>query len=99
MANDLTKNPWVVDTASGTAILTSFANVRSIQWVSPTSSVGDEAVVADQTGTVFWRKRAQGANTVYESEFVGFKGREMNGLLVPTLSSGTLYITFETRRG
>ena len=93
MPNSLTQNPWVVDTASATAILTSWAEVRSIQWIGATSS-GHEAVVQDQGGRVFWRRLSQGSNQNFETEFQGKNGRLVNGLLVPTLTSGTLYITF-----
>lgn len=93
MANDLTKNPWVVDTAAAGAILTAWADVRSIQWIGATTA-GHEAVVQDQDGRVIWRRLAQGANQNFETEFEGRFGRRINGLIVPTLASGTLYITF-----
>ena len=93
MANDLTKNPWVVDTAGSAAILTDFAEVRSIQWIGATTA-GHEAIVQDQSGQVIWRRLAQGANQNFDTEFEGRRGRLVNGLLVPTLASGTLYITF-----
>lgn len=93
MANDLTKNPWVVDTAGSAAILTSWADIRSIQWIGGTTA-GHAAIVQDQNGVVIWRRLAQGANQNFDSEFEGRFGRRVNGLTVPTLDSGTLYITF-----
>lgn len=93
MANDLTRNPWVVDTASATAILTDWADVRSIQWIGATTS-GHEAIVQDQNNVVLWKRASQGANQNFDTEFEGRWGRRVNGLLVPTLGSGTLYITF-----
>ena len=93
MANDLTKNPWVVDTASGTAILSDWADVRSIQWIGGTTA-GHAAIVQDKDGTVIWRRLAAAVNANFDTEFQGRWGRRVNGLLVPTLDSGTLYITF-----
>ena len=93
MANDLTKNPWVVDTASATAILSDWADVRSIQWIGG-AIAGDEAVVQDKDGRVIWRRLAGGANQNFETEFEGRFGMPVNGLKVPTLTSGTIYIRF-----
>ena len=93
MANSLTANPWVVDTAAAGAILTDWANLRSIQWEGATTA-GHEAVVQDQSGRVIWRRIAQGTNQNFDTEFEGRFGRQVNGLIVPTLGSGTLYITF-----
>lgn len=94
MANDLTKNPFKVDTASGTPILTSWADLRSIQWTGATTA-GHEAKVTDKDGTVIWQRFAQGANQNWDTEFQGRWGRRVNGLTVPTLGSGTLYFTFQ----
>ena len=96
MANSLTLNPWVVDTPAAGAISTDYADVRSIQWVAPSAAAGNEAVVQDQSGRVIWRRVAAGTNTNFDTEFHGRWGRRVNGLLVPTLASGTLYITFAT---
>lgn len=93
MANDLTANPWVVDTPAAGAILTNWADLRSIQWEGATTA-GHEAVVQDQSGRVIWRRLAQGANQNFDTEFEGRFGRPVNGLIVPTLGSGTLYLTF-----
>lgn len=94
MANDLTKNPWVVDTAGSANLSTAYANVRSISWVGGTTA-GHEARVTDSNGTIFWRRLATGANYNADTEFQGRRGRWMQGLRVPNLDSGTLYITFD----
>lgn len=93
MANDLLKNPWTVDTASATAILTDWANLRSIQWIGGTTA-GHEAVIQDKDGRVLWRRLATGANQDFETVFPERLGHPVNGLLVPTLTSGVLYLTF-----
>ena len=93
MPNSLTKNPWVVDTASATAISTEWVYIRSIQWIGGAVS-GDEAVVADQNDRVIWRRLAQGANQDFETVWDNRMGGQADGLQVPTLTSGTIYITF-----
>ena len=93
MANSLTKNPWTVDTASATAILSDWADVRSFQWIGATQA-NHELVVQDKDGRVLWRRLSQGANQDFETQFEGRFGQRVNGLLVPTIGSGTLYITF-----
>ena len=93
MANDTTRNPWIIDTASATAILTSWADVRSFQWIGATAA-GHELVVQDQDGRVIWRRLSQGDNHIFESIYENRYGLGVNGLIVPTIGSGTLYITF-----
>lgn len=83
----------MVDTADAAAILSDWADVRSIQWIGGTTA-GHEAIVQDKDGRVLWRRLATGANQNFDTEFEGRFGRHVNGLLVPTLQSGILYITF-----
>ena len=93
MANDLKGSVWVVDTASATAILTSWARVRKIEWIGATTA-GHEAIVQDQNSRVVFRRLAQGANQNLVEQYDGRFGISVNGLIVPTLTSGTIYIHF-----
>ena len=93
MANQVTGNPWIIDTASGSAILTSMAQVRSFRWTGGTTA-GHSCVVQDQNGKVVWDSFANGANFLDEKVFEERHGRTVNGLIVPTLGSGKLYIDF-----
>ena len=95
MANDLTKNPWVIDTPSATNLTTVWTDVRGIRWVAPSSVAGNEANVQDQNGNVIFRSLATGANTSVSEAFEASRyGKHINGLRVPTLDSGIIYIDF-----
>ena len=96
MANDTSRNPWSIDTASATDLTTDWVNVRNLQWIGA-SAAAQECVVTDQNGQVIWRRLAQGANQDFETEFQGKYGRPINGFRVSTLGGGTLYVTFDVR--
>ena len=97
MANVLTDNPWVIDTAGSANLRTAWSDIRRILWVAPGSVAGDEANVQDQNSNVIFRRLATGANTSVFEEYEERFGRPVNGLKVPTLGSGILYIFFATR--
>lgn len=95
MANILTQNPFVIDTP-GTSVLTSMQLfVRAVAWEGDTASaIGDRATVQDLSGNLFYDKTANGANF---NDFASFStqgktGRYLNGLKVPTLGHGKLFI-------
>ena len=87
MANDLTKNPWQVDTAAGTVLTTMKLRVKGVRWVGATTA-GHTAIIHDQNSRIVWRSVATGANYV-ESDLIE---NDWDGLIVPTLASGILYI-------
>jgi hypothetical protein len=95
MANDITKWPLVIDTASGTAVLTSSLRIKKIRWVNATTA-GHQASIQDQNGNIFWESIASGANYVEESDFSTEESHRpvLYGLKVPTLGSGKLYLYF-----
>lgn len=95
MANDLTKYPLVIDTASGSVLATYDIRVRKIRWVNGTTA-GHQAVIQDQYGNLFWESYAAGANYVEESDFTCDWSQKnvLHGLKVPTLGSGKLEIYF-----
>ena len=87
MSNDLTGDPYIIDTAAATVLSTNNLYIKSIRWVGGTTA-GHTAIIQDQTGNVIWSSVASGANYV-ESEIIE---QWINGLIVPTLASGVLYI-------
>ncbi len=95
MANDLTKYPLVIDAASDAALLTSTFRVVKLRWIGATTA-GHLAIVQDQNGNLFWESQAVGAGHIDESDFgVDPSNRNiLNGLRVPILSSGKLFIYF-----
>ena len=104
MSNVLTGNPVVVDTAAATALLTGKINITKIRWWDSGADIaeGDSAVVQDRAGNVVWSHRAGGVGTVggfvppVESDFV--PSFNIQGLLVPTLTHGTLHIYLDQSR-
>lgn len=97
MANDLTKKPWIVDTASATPITTTEVVIHKIVCVGPSNTAGDQAVVQDGSGKEIAHFYATGANFKETSTFDGggsiWASSRFTGLIVPTLTSGMkLYI-------
>ena len=87
MANDLTKNPWKIDTAAATVLSTLKLRVKGVRWVGATTA-GHTAVIHDQNSRLVWTSVATGANYV-ESDLIE---NDWDGLIVPTLASGILYL-------
>ena len=89
MANDIGGNPWKIDTASATAIYNDKVWIQKLVWHEPTTA-GHVLSVTDKDGKVIWDKTALagGAGLDYELEVEG----AFDGLIVPTMSSGTLYV-------
>lgn len=89
MANSLTGNPWIVDTA---AVITIDRVRCNLRWVGATTA-GHTCLIKDNAGRVVWRSVAGGANYV-ESDAVNPGGGPFNfqGLNVDTIASGILNI-------
>lgn len=87
MANVLTANPWVVDTASATAVFSSEIKVRHMEFVAYAAAT-DKVIVTDKNGILVWQGDG---NADLESERSGNIGW-VNGLIVSTLTSGKLLV-------
>ena len=81
----------LIDTASSTAITTKTFVAWMLRWVSAGATAGDTVSVQDGNSKVRWASVATGANYVEETHFEG-KPQIFEGLTVPTLASGTIYI-------
>lgn len=87
-ANDLSNEPWVLDTASGSLVVTGDVRVSCIKWVGG-GSAGQQAVLQDAANKTIWEEIAPGANfSSHECGMYFFKG----GLKIPTLGAGKVYI-------
>lgn len=92
MANDLLGNPWKIDTAGAGAVVDDMVYVKSVRWVSETAVGGDNVSVTDPvTSRVLWEAVAAGANYTEEALIESWW---RNGFAVPTIGSGTLYVTY-----
>lgn len=90
MANQITGNPFVVDTADST-LTAAHVVVTGVRWVGATTN-GHVAILTDTAGLVKWTSTHATANlgTAEESRIPFPSG----GLKVTTLGSGKLYIYF-----
>lgn len=93
MANDFTENPWFIDTPYSTApspghITQSRIKAISITW-SDQVAAGDQVIIKNRNGKVIVDAKAQAANTAIILSVPSW----VNGLFVPTLTSGKLSVT------
>ncbi len=102
MGNIITNNPWIIDTASATAVVdsvtatqiaTDLIRISKIRWEDG-NVAGGEAIVQDKNGVEFWKATIENiTDAPRETEFQGQSGN-INGMIVPTLAAGKLYIYY-----
>lgn len=89
MANDITGNPYILDTATDSVSPTgAFHEIYMVRWTS--GSVADAISLQDAAGKVKWSATGTIANNVDYSYFQ--PALAMNGLKIPTLGSGKVYV-------
>ena len=93
MANDLTKNPWVVDTAA--VLSTDIVLLQKLTY-HPAADDNDLLVV-DGTGSIIWAIRGAGSANLYDSTYIlsedfGGSGKAVRGVTVTTIDGGSLHI-------
>ena len=91
MANDVTSNPWILDTAGATPITTDLIRVKGIRWVGATTAA-HAAILKDQNGKVKWRSVASGANYVESDNLFTRPPNNWDGLVLDTLQSGVIFV-------
>src|SRR5262245_25073015 len=94
MANDLSSNPLVLDTAAGTDILAANApvKIKKLRWVVLTGGVAaDTCVLTNSAGKVIWECANQGALANFNLETDFGPGHKVLGLKLPTIARGKLY--------
>ena len=92
MANNLGANPFIIDTPGAGVLYSRVIDVVLIRWISPGAAAGHQVLIQDQNGVNKWETVAPGANYA-EADHIDLLD-PWNGLIVPTLSSGRLYIYF-----
>jgi len=90
MANSTAGNPFIIDTATATAIYTDRFQLLAIQWVS--GSVADVCSVQDGAGVVKWEVIQPVTNTPQGMAFPDELELTFNGLKVPTMNTGKVYL-------
>lgn len=97
MSNDVTKNPWVLDTAGATVLTTVKLTIQAIVWVSNSVAgkdiaADDDFLLSDQNSRAVISKRAEGAGDGLEISFP--RGIQVDGLILTTMAGGVCYIYF-----
>jgi hypothetical protein len=92
MANDLTKNPWVIDTAATTAIWTGPVHINRMEFLPGAS--GDDLVVTDKNSGAIWSVTNAVTGGRAGLETIDLRGvPPYQGMIVSTLTSGSyLYV-------
>lgn len=90
MANNVTGNPFIIDTATDAALTNDHLHVFSIMWVS--ASNDSACSVQDENGNVKFASHGGSATSIIQSPDFGPEGLFFNGMKVPTLGAGKLYI-------
>lgn len=92
MANNLTKNPIIIDTTTGATILKNL-QIDGIRWIGGTTA-GHRATITDPAGMTIFDSVATAANYTDESIIPQYW---RGGFIVTVLGSGILYIYLRDR--
>lgn len=83
MANDISANPWFIDTPGAGLIYGAYVRIKNILW-SDQVAAGDQLIIQDRNGKTIANAKAPGANQI---QFWGVDNW-VNGLKVTTLTAG-----------
>jgi hypothetical protein len=88
MANDITRNPWILDSATtGAPLYKAYIRMEALAW-QDVNAAGNQLILQDQNGQEVWTMTAPGAG------YFNFqKPMWINGLIVKRIDSGKVYIT------
>lgn len=89
MANNLTSNPWVIDTPGASLLFAGDIYVEHFEW--STYAAGATCVVQDRFGKTIWQPTAASD----QQEVRSSKVDKVHGIAVPTLTSGKLFVYFK----
>ena len=98
MANDLTCNPLVIDTAAATAIIDNVFQIKTIKWtVDNGGADNDTVVLKNKAGKVIYEEilNIVTSGSVQAPPISFSPPLTVNGLIAETLSGGTVYIYWE----
>ena len=97
MANELTCNPLVIDTAAATTVVSGYLQIQAIRLVDTGNDIADSdsVVVTNAAGKVIWRHHVTTPGMIANVQTVFPKPINVKGLIVSTLTHGTLYVYFD----
>lgn len=90
MANRLTENPFVIDTASANVLFKGNIEVDYFEFTGYALDT-DNVIVQDNAGNLIWQENGASDLRNVRSGHVGY----IRGLIVPTLTSGKLLVFFK----
>lgn len=99
MANDVTKSPYIIDTAG--TITTTKLRIGHIRWVAPATDE-DECIIQDINEREVWKSVVDlGGSGSITGFLVDDSPIDMwiDGLIISVIESGTLYIYLEGQLG
>jgi hypothetical protein len=92
MANNLTKNPWILDTAG--VVTANPTSVAKIRWYP--NAANDDLSIGHADGSVVWITRAIAAASANESvgqeEIVFQPPMSFSGMAINVLDAGKVYV-------
>lgn len=91
MANDLSANPWKIDTAGAGVIYGFQMKITNIIWADYTLATAQTLVIQDLNGKQIIKMVTAATQTTAAPLQTGFIGW-VRGLIVPTLGSGEVSI-------
>ena len=91
MPNDLTGNPFILDTAGGGVIFNDYIRIKHLRWVDA-GAAGNHCSIQDAAGREIWRGVASGAN--FEEDSLSENLRFFKGLNLATLDSGKVFVYY-----
>ena len=83
-------NPWIIRKGSPAALTAGRLEPMLVRWVGPRIT-GDQVQILNAAGNVVWASSArQGLPEADDS----MRGETWTGVTIPTMDSGTLYLTY-----
>ena len=98
MANDLTNNPLVLDSAAATVIVSNLIKITALKWtVDAGGTDNDTCVLSDKNGKVVYEEILNVATSgLLQAPPINFNPPlKVNGLIMTTLSGGKLYVYWD----
>ena len=88
--NETDRNPYFIDTVGTISVLHS--RIVSIRWEAPAAVAGNAVVIENAQAKVLWQSKATGPNYVEAEHWEYNAPLVADGIVVPTLDAGSLWI-------
>lgn len=98
MANDISSNPLVLDTAATSVVVSNLIRIKALKWtVDAGGTDNDTCVLTDKNGKVVYEEilNVATSGTLQAPPMNLIPPLNVNGLVMLTLSGGKLYVYWE----